>query len=170
MSLAGLATLLATAAIAAPHATPQRVDASMLAARAVLSEINSVRTSHSLRPLRLATKLTAAADQHSREMGARGYFEHSSADGTSFWKRVARYYGSAGYRYWSVGENLLWSSGTLTPAAAVTMWMNSPPHRKNLLERNWRQVGLSVRQFAGAPGVYQGLDVTIVTADFGVRH
>ncbi len=170
MPLVGLATLIAAAAIAAPHATPHRAHGSKLAARTVLMEINAVRSSHSLRPLRLSSQLTAAADQHSREMGTKGYFEHSSADGTSFWKRVERYYGSTGYSYWSVGENLLWSTGTPTPSAAVTMWMSSTPHRKNLLDRNWRQVGLSVRQFDGAPGVYQGLDVTIVTADFGVRY
>ena len=37
------------------------------------------------------------------------------------------------------------------------MWMNSPPHRENLLEKNWRQIGLSVKQFDSAPGVYHGL-------------
>ncbi len=141
MPLAGVATLLVAAAIAAPHATPQRAQASNLAARAVLSEINGVRSSHSLRPLRLSSPLTAAADQDSREMGARGYFEHSSADGTSFWKRVGRYYGSNGYRYWSVGENLLWSTGTLTPAAAVTMWMNGLPSFQNVVPGRTTQVG-----------------------------
>jgi uncharacterized protein YkwD len=103
-------------------------------------------------------------------MGELGYFEHASYDGTAFWKRVARYYHAKGYRYWSVGENLLWSSGTLTPASAVTMWMKSRPHRKNLLDPHWRRIGLSALEFAAAPGVFEGLDVTIVTADFGVRR
>ena len=161
--------LAATAAIAAPAAAAQHTHA-RLAARSVLAEINAVRAQHGLRALRLVHPLSAAAGQHSSEMGVRGYFSHDSADGTTFWKRVEGYYGSNGYRYWSVGENLLWSSGTLTPEAAVSMWMNSPPHRKNLLDRHWRQVGLSVKQFAAAPGVYQGLPVAIVTADFGVRY
>jgi uncharacterized protein YkwD len=165
----GAAVLLATAALAAPS-TAQPSAPTTATARDIVSAINGVRARHSLRPLRLVRPLTSAASQHSREMGEQGYFSHNSADGTSFWKRVGRYYGSKGYRYWSVGENLLWSSTSLTPASAVNMWMNSPPHRKNLLGRNWRQVGLSVRQFTSAPGVFQGLTATIVTADFGVRY
>jgi uncharacterized protein YkwD len=161
--------LVATAAIATPVATASHSHA-RLAARSVVEEINTIRAQHGLRALRLVRPLTAAAGQHSSEMGTRGYFSHDSIDGTSFWKRVEGFYGSHGYRYWSVGENLLWSSGALTPAEAVTMWMNSPPHRKNLLEKNWRQIGLSVKQFDAAPGVYHGLAVTIVTADFGARH
>lgn len=164
-----LTALVATAAIAVPMATASHSHAK-LAARNVLAEINTIRAQHGLRALRLVRPLTAAAGQHSSEMGSEGYFSHDSADGTSFWKRVENFYGSHGYRYWSVGENLLWSSGTLTPAQAVTMWMNSPPHRKNLLEKNWRQIGLSVKQFSDAPGVYHGLAVTIVTADFGARY
>jgi len=166
-----LALSLVTAAIAVPAvgAHPARQTGSSLA-RSIVVQINSVRAQHGLKPLRLVRQLTSAAGQHSSEMGTRGYFSHDSADGTSFWKRVEAFYRSRGYRYWSVGENLLWSSGSLTPAEAVTMWMSSPPHRKNLLEKNWRQIGLSVKQFPSAPGVYHGLPVTIVTADFGVRH
>ena len=101
-----------------------------------------------MQALRLVRPLTAAAGQHSTEMGSRGYFSHDSADGTSFWKRVEGFYAAHGYRYWSVGENLLWSSGTLSPAEAVTMWMKSPPHRKNLLAglAPDRSVGEDVRR------------------------
>ena len=47
--------------------------------------------------------------------------------------------------------------------------MNSPEHRANLLDRSWREVGLSAVHAASAPGVYGGDEVTIVTADFGFR-
>jgi uncharacterized protein YkwD len=50
------------------------------------------------------------------------------------------------------------------------MWMTSPEHRANLLDRNWREIGLSAVHSASAPGVYHGGAVTIVTADFGVRY
>ena len=164
-----LTALVATAAVVAPVATASHSHAN-LAARSVVSEINAIRAQHGLRALRFVRPLTAAAGQHSAEMGTRGYFSHDSADGTSFWKRLEGFYVSTGYSYWSVGENLLWSSEPLTPAEAVTMWMNSPSHRKNLLDKNWRQIGLSVKTFTSAPGVYHGLDVTIVTADFGTRR
>jgi len=47
--------------------------------------------------------------------------------------------------------------------------MKSPPHRKIILTPNWRDIGIGGVHAAAAPGVYQGLGVTIVTADFGVR-
>jgi hypothetical protein len=48
--------------------------------------------------------------------------------------------------------------------------MKSPEHRANLLSPTWREVGVSALHVAAAPGAFQGLDVTIVTTDFGVRH
>jgi len=168
--LLALSLVAAAMAVPAVSAHPVRHPAGSSLARSIVAQINSVRSQRGLKPFRFVRQLTAAAGQHSSEMGTRGYFSHDSVDGTSFWKRVEGFYGSRGYRYWSVGENLLWVSGALTPAEAVTMWMNSPPHRENLLEKNWRQIGLSVKQFSSAPGIYHGLPVTIVTADFGVRY
>ena len=49
------------------------------------------------------------------------------------------------------------------------MWLASPPHRANLLDPHWREVGLSAVHATSAPGVYGGEAATIVTADFGVR-
>ena len=42
--------------------------------------------------------LDSSARQHSLEMGRLGYFAHSSADGTAFWKRIRHYYTRAGLR------------------------------------------------------------------------
>lgn len=103
-------------------------------------------------------------------MARRGFFSHRSADGSTFGQRVRRYYGSAGYQYWSIGENLIWSSGPLAPSAVVDSWLQSPGHRTVLLAARWRELGISAVQVDGAPGVYQGMDVTILTADFGVRR
>ena len=136
----------------------------------VLADINQVRTSHHLAPLRLSTGLGAAAREHSQQMAADGYFAHESHDGSAFWKRVQRFYGQGRYRYWSVGENLLWSSPDVDAAGALRMWMASPEHRANLFNPRWREIGISAVHVTGAPGVYHGLDVTIVTTDFGVRR
>jgi uncharacterized protein YkwD len=136
----------------------------------VLQQINHVRRDHGLQPLKLSAKLAAAAAQHSSEMGADGYFAHESVDHSVFWKRVARWYPSQGFGYWTVGENLLWSSLDVSPMVAVTMWMNSPEHRANLLSKAWREIGLSAVHFDSAPGVFGGQPVTIVTADFGARR
>lgn len=135
----------------------------------LLGEINAVRARHGLRPFRLSAGLTAAATQHSASMAQKGYFSHDSANGTSFWRRIASFYGYRGYRNWSVGENILWSSPDIDSSGALRMWMESPEHRANLLDRHWREIGLGGVHVASAGGVYGGDPVTIVTADFGLR-
>jgi hypothetical protein len=50
------------------------------------------------------------------------------------------------------------------------MWMNSPPHRRVLLTPTWRDVGISALHVTAAPGDFGGDDVTLVTADFGIRR
>jgi uncharacterized protein YkwD len=136
----------------------------------LLRAINDVRRERGLRPFVYSTRLATAASQHTREMGADGYFEHESYDSTPFWKRIERSYPSRGWRYWAVGENLLYSSPDVTATDGVDMWMKSPPHRANLLSRTWREIGISAVHFESAPGEYDGGPVTIVTADFGSRH
>lgn len=135
----------------------------------VLTELNRVRRAHGLVPVTISRPLTLAADAHSRAMGTFGFFRHESRDGSAFWKRVQRFYGPDTFASWSVGENLLWSSGELDAAAALKLWMESPAHRKNILTPRWREVGLSAVTVPAAPGVFGGRDVTIVTSDFGVR-
>jgi uncharacterized protein YkwD len=136
----------------------------------VVSRMNVIRRSHGLRPLRYNGRLAAAADFHSKDMARRGYFEHDSASGTAFWRRIERFYPSRGFRSWTVGENLLWGSDTYGAAFAVREWMNSPPHRENILSRDWREVGIGAVFVTSAPGEYRGRPVTIVTADFGSRR
>jgi uncharacterized protein YkwD len=138
--------------------------------RGVLTNINSFRHDHKLASLRFSSKLAAAAREHSAEMAQRGYFSHDSANGTSFDKRISRYYSISGKHYWSVGENLLWSSPDVDAVGALNMWLNSPEHRKILLTARWREIGLAAVHVASASGTYGGREVTIVTADFGVRR
>jgi uncharacterized protein YkwD len=146
---------------AATHSAPTAVE--------ILHEVNSIRERRGLRPLRLSRPLTQAADHHTRDMGTRGYFSHSSRDGTAFWRRVRRFYPDEGYRLWLAGENLLWSAGTVDAHTAVRMWMGSPGHRANILGRRWREVGIAARSFVSAPGTFRNRAVTIVTMDFGTR-
>ena len=162
-----IAALSATSAGAHPDAP--RVVALDDLERSVLVEINALRRKNGVAPLRMNVRLRAAADAHSTAMAKRGFFAHESADGSSFWKRVARYY-PRGRGPWSVGENLLWSSPSVDAAGSVRMWLNSAPHRKNLLASHWREIGLSAVHVDAGPGVFNGAPVTILTADFGRRR
>jgi uncharacterized protein YkwD len=162
--------LFAATAHAAPDGAAQPAVATAALESGVLTEINTLRRSRGLSPLRLSAALAAAARQHSQSMATQGFFAHESADGSAFWKRVQHFYPSARRGYWSVGENLLWQSPDIDPAAALKMWMDSPPHRENLLTARWREIGISAVHVTAAPGTFDGMDVTIVTADFGVRR
>ena len=135
----------------------------------VLASLNDVRVEYGLVPLRLSSELSAAARQHSSEMGRLGYFAHSSADGSPFWRRIGRYYPVGRFRRWSVGENLVWNAPALDPAGALDAWMHSPEHRLNILTPDWREIGISAVLVAAAPGAFGGRDVTIIATDFGVR-
>ena len=135
----------------------------------VLVEVNRVRQEHGLSPLKLSLRLSESADEHSREMGSDGYFAHSSFDGTTYWKRIEQWYPWSGFQIWQVGENLLWSTPGVTSATAIGMWMRSPEHRANILNPNWREIGIAAVHSDGAPGTFGGQPVTIITTDFGVR-
>jgi uncharacterized protein YkwD len=168
--LVAAALLLGAAVSGAPASTHRPAVVLTSLEQGVVTEINAFRSEHHLAPLRLSTSLTSAARSHSQQMEADGYFAHESFDGTAFWKRIQAFYPSRSFGFWSVGENLLWSSPDVDAQKALTMWEASPEHRKNMLDPNWREIGVSAVHSLRAPGVYQGLAVTIVTADFGVRR
>jgi uncharacterized protein YkwD len=165
-----LAMLVSTAFLADSALATSRSTSLGPLNRQLLAAVNQFRAAHGLDVLQESPELDRSARQHSLEMGRRGYFGHSSADGTVFWKRIQRYYPTRGHSYWSVGENLAWASPSLSAGGAMKLWIGSPPHLKNLLSRQWRQIGISAVGVADAPGVYGGQRVTIITTDFGVRR
>lgn len=166
-----VAALVATGLLAASAVAKARPEKSLgTLNHRVLVALNSFRVAHGLVPLRNSGALDRSARQHSLEMGRLGYFGHSSADGTPFWRRIKHYYSSEGRAYWSVGENLLWRSPSASTARAMKMWIASPEHLRNLLATRWRQIGISAVRVARGPGVFHGRPVTIITTDFGVRR
>jgi uncharacterized protein YkwD len=136
----------------------------------VLAQLNQIRIEHHLRPLALSAGLSRAALVHTQDMVSQGYFEHNSANGQLFWQRIRTYYSQSNFNVWSVGENILWTSGQATPSESMELWMASPEHRANILNPAWRQIGIAAVSSPSAPGTYGGRDVTVVTTDFGVRH
>lgn len=132
----------------------------------VLCLLNDVRSSHGLVALRNNGKLGDAAAGHSASMRWRGYFSHDDPNGTGFASRIqATGYTRRALR-WLIGENLAWGSYQLgTPEALMDAWMNSPPHRHNILERRFRSIGVGVDW--GSPQD-PSAESAIVTTDFGV--
>jgi uncharacterized protein YkwD len=156
-----------TPSVSAASQTAQR-DAAL--ERAIVDRINTIRVQHDLKPLAVARGLSNAALAHTRALASRGLFQHESADGTPFHKRVGRYYAQSGFGSWSVGENLVFGTAPFDADDAVQAWLDSPGHRRNMLSPHWREVGVGVIVAHSAPGVYGGDTVVIATADFGTRR
>jgi uncharacterized protein YkwD len=165
--VAVLVALLVVPAAFGQHGAARQTSMQALDA-GVLVQLNAIRTAHGLVPLRLNPALTAAAQGHSAQMLADGYFAHESVNGAPFWKRLTAYSDSA-HGSWSVGENLLWSSPNVDATHALQLWMASPEHRHNILTARWREIGIAAVHTDSAPGTYGGRAVTVITTDFGAR-
>jgi uncharacterized protein YkwD len=127
--------------------------------------VNVERVRHGLRALRSSMRLNSAADRHSADMVARGYFAHVTPDGASVTDRVRATGYLGGAHDWTLGEDIGWGTGSAsTPASIFRAFMNSPPHRRVILDRSFRQIGIGVAP--GVPVAGQGAGATFVL-DFG---
>ncbi len=110
---------------------------------AILDELvaahNKMRAEQKLPPLKANAKLTAAALGQARDMAERGKLTHEGSDGSDPPKRIKR----EGYVYKECGENVAY--GQETVAEVMRTWMDSPPHRKNILD-DFTEMGGAVAQ------------------------
>jgi uncharacterized protein YkwD len=138
-------------------------------ARSLALEINVFRAKLGLRSLIVHPSLAMAAESHSLDMARTGYFAHESSNGRPFALRVKRFYPAEGYRMWRAGETLLWASPDVDAKRALAMWLQSPQHRRILVTPAWREIGLSAVHTPSGRRMFDTLEVTVVTADFGAR-
>ena len=138
------------------------------ARRALLCLLNQARRAEGLRPLRGNARLLKAAERHSRAMVLGGFFSHIDPAGLSALDRIRR----TGYlrraRRYTCGENLGYGEGpTSSPRSMMQSWMNSAPHRANILTPGFREVGLG--DVPGVPGRASAAGGTYTTV-FGFRR
>jgi uncharacterized protein YkwD len=149
---AALALVPATssaAGCAGSHMTPSAAHAAQVR-HATLCLVNRQRARHGLPGLRAQRSLTRAASRYARLMVARHFFDHVSPSGSTMAQRIKRTNYLRGTRGWSLGENLAYGSGSqATPAQIVSAWMHSPGHRRNILDRGFREIGVGIA--LGAP-------------------
>jgi len=115
------------------------VDEPMLAGmpahlREVMIETNKIRRSRGLRPLDWANGLAKAGDVHADDMARRRYLAHNTKGGPSWHKLIKRYYRNP------AGQNI--ARGYAGPDAVVRAWMNSPLHRKNIVNPRFKTIGI----------------------------
>src|SRR5580693_7251323 len=101
----------------------------------MLEAVAEVRRKAGLQPLTPDPRLDRAAQGHAEDMLARSYFAHQSPEGKTVRQRATE----AGYPWRMIGENI--AEGQYTVAEVMDSWMKSRPHRANLLERGFTQLG-----------------------------
>jgi uncharacterized protein YkwD len=103
--------------------------------------LNAFRAENGKNPVTLNSRLDSAAQRHCQDMVTHNFFSHKGTDGTWVHDRVE----DAGYasdeEEWGSGENV--AMGFATAQAVFTGWKNSPGHRANMLDGNFKEIGLS---------------------------
>ncbi len=169
-SLAVLATVVGAFSLPAAAQAQVRYRASDSLEHSVIAQVNAVRRARGLPSLVARARLVRAATSHGTDMILHGYFGHSWSNGAPFGRWIRRYWPGCAGCSWSVGENLYWRYPNPTAAQVVKAWLRSPPHRRNLLRREWRAIGVSAALMFKPFGAYAGVpNAMVVAAEFGRR-
>ncbi|MFE7774745.1 CAP domain-containing protein [Streptomyces sp. NPDC057445] len=111
---------------------------------AVLTLVNEERAKVGCSPVRLEASLGALAGRFSEDMAGRGFFDHTDPDGDDPWERAAQS-GVSGLG----GENI--ARGQADAETVMRSWMNSDGHRANILNCDYRTLGVGVSFAEGGP-------------------
>ncbi|OLV16825.1 CAP domain-containing protein [Deinococcus marmoris] len=134
---------------APPPATPQRLDTMT---GQVLELSNAARARGQtcgaqnfppVPPLNSEARLGAAAQAHAADMAALNYFSHTSQDGRTLKNRID----AAGYGWRAIAENI--AAGQASAQEVVTGWLNSEGHCRNLMNAEYRELGIGLARNAG---------------------
>ncbi|MFD4028246.1 CAP domain-containing protein [Streptomyces sp. NPDC058576] len=122
--------------------SPSPTDAS--ARSEVLALVNQERAKVGCSPLSTSAPLTSLAQNFSEDMAARGFFDHTDPDGDTPWDRAAQ----AGVQGLAA-ENI--ARGQADAQAVMEGWMNSEGHRANILNCDYKTIGIGVHEGSGGP-------------------
>ena len=133
-----VAAIVLTALLLTPtlHAATPQMSAADLT---LLNAANRDRAAAGLAPLQWDAALAAAAHQHAVLMAQRSALSHQFPGEAPMQERARH----AGARFILIAENV--AEGPSIPGLH-TQWMNSAPHRANLLDRELNSIGISVVQ------------------------
>lgn len=102
----------------------------------VVRLVNEQRAKNGLRALSNDWQIARVARVKSEEMRDKNYFSHTSPTYGSPFDMMKAF----NISYSTAGENI--AKGQQTAQAVVTAWMNSPGHRKNILQPNFTHLGV----------------------------
>lgn len=124
----------------------------------IIELTNGKRAENGLPPLVENSQLDQAAQAKAFDMFAFDYWAHYSPQGKTPWHFI----NAAGYKYTFAGENL--ARDFSEPESVVGAWMSSPSHRSNLLDKNFREIGVAVEN-----GKLGGREGTLVVQMFAAN-
>ncbi|WP_406006553.1 CAP domain-containing protein [Streptomyces sp. NBC_00637] len=124
--------------------SPVTVSAEAQAAAEVLKLVNEERAKVGCSAVSANSSLSELAAKFSDDMAARGFFDHTDPDGATPWDRAAK----AGIADLG-GENI--ARGQADAAAVMEAWMNSPGHKANILNCDFKTLGVGVHLGSGGP-------------------
>lgn len=104
--------------------------------------INAIRARNGIGPVAHSRPLQIVASQQARLMAEDDQLTHEVRAGLGLQGRIVR----AGYQGIS-GENI--SAGYASLASVLEGWMNSPGHRRNLLDSRFTEFGIAAARVAG---------------------
>ncbi len=128
------------------RAEPTPTSAFSEEALAVTAYTNQYRQAAGCPPLTLSPQLTQAAQRHTDDMAYNDFFDHTGSDGSSPGDRIR----DTGYDFLLAGENI--AAGYPTAQEVVEGWMSSPPHRANILNCDYREIGVGYTYLANDTG------------------
>jgi uncharacterized protein YkwD len=108
----------------------------------MLQHVNQARAQVSLSPLRADTLLQQAAREHSADMYKRHYFSHRTPDGKTPYDRLH----DLRFHYVTAGENIAFAPDV---DQAFDSLMKSPDHRANILNPDFRCIGIGAYKRRG---------------------
>ncbi|MFE7294621.1 CAP domain-containing protein [Streptomyces sp. NPDC057579] len=130
---------------ASPTAGPGAGGSTESAAEAeVLSLVNQERARVGCSPVTTSRDLAGLAQRFSDDMARRGFFGHTDPDGHTPWDR-AHAQGIADLG----GENI--ARGQADARSVMDSWMNDPGHRANILNCEYKSLGVGAHFGPGGP-------------------
>lgn len=104
----------------------------------VIKYVNLAREAQGLPDLVVNPKLMQVAKDKLDDMIAGDYFAHTSPTGVNPW----HWFEKENYDYHYAGENL--AINFTNAEDEQSAWMKSPTHRKNILDKNYEEIGVAV--------------------------
>lgn len=118
--------------------------------------VNEYRAQEGLKTLSWNSKLELAAQEKADDIFEKGYFDHTSPDGTKVWSFIL----DSGYSYKFAGENLAADFNSVDEA--FNAWLDSPTHLSNITSDKYTDYALFQKE-----GTLNGTNMIVYVQLFG---